>query len=342
VNIPTNQTTQELALETADKKRIAADAEATVLQADAVRIGAAQYTEERDLANQLLGQAQMAQAISKIADVSALLKLKYVKENKLYRHMCDKENADGRQFLTWAGYCKMLGTSSSAIDEDLMNLSTLGEEALSEMQRIGLGTRELRKLRKLPEEERNLVISGEAVDVSDKDAVVELIEDLAGRSAKLKEELQAQQAKLNEDREIAQALQAQKNSRIEELATELHRTQGRSMPWDERVRPLSAEINMVRNTLAECFGKLHLMHAAILNMPADNDPEDRALLHLCTMQEDVIIGAAQNIGELQAMFDMEMSGIVETQRQAVLMLGDDLDDGVDADGVVGSGHGTES
>ena len=41
--------------------------------------------EERDLVNQLLGQAQMADAFAKFSVTVTTSKLVYVKENKLYR-----------------------------------------------------------------------------------------------------------------------------------------------------------------------------------------------------------------------------------------------------------------
>ncbi|MBN0741690.1 hypothetical protein JTL98_32090, partial [Pseudomonas aeruginosa] len=56
--------------------------------------------EERDLVNQLLGQAQMADAFAKFSVTVTTSKLAYVKENKLYRALKGMKSGHGDQFLT--------------------------------------------------------------------------------------------------------------------------------------------------------------------------------------------------------------------------------------------------
>ncbi|MDG3865627.1 hypothetical protein ACTVY8_32975, partial [Pseudomonas aeruginosa] len=108
--------------------------------------------EERDLVNQLLGQVQMADAFSKFSLTVSTSKLAFVKENKLYRALQGKKTADGQQFSgTWDDFCSLLGRSRQQIDEDIANLRALGEEALESMSRMGIGYRELRQWRKLPD-----------------------------------------------------------------------------------------------------------------------------------------------------------------------------------------------
>ena len=51
--------------------------------------------EERDLVNQLLGQAQMADALSQFSRTVRLTKLAYVRENKLYRALAGKKMPNG-------------------------------------------------------------------------------------------------------------------------------------------------------------------------------------------------------------------------------------------------------
>jgi len=89
----------------------------------------ASYGQERDLANQMLGQIQMSRAISKFTDVVSLQKLKYIKENKSYRALSGQKGIDrnGSEITdvgTWAGFCAALGVSASKIDEDLMLLDS--------------------------------------------------------------------------------------------------------------------------------------------------------------------------------------------------------------------------
>jgi hypothetical protein len=109
-----------------------------------------QLSDERDLLNQLLGQAQMADAFAQFSLTVRTSKLAFVKENKLYRALKGKKTPDGQELSgTWDEFCRLLGKSSQHIDEELLNLRVLGEEALESMSRMGIGYRELRQFRRL-------------------------------------------------------------------------------------------------------------------------------------------------------------------------------------------------
>ncbi|MEG7168342.1 hypothetical protein V2A47_36015, partial [Pseudomonas aeruginosa] len=85
----------------------------------------------RDLVNQLLGQAQMADALSQFSRTVRLTKLAYVRENKLYRALAGKKMPNGSALKgTWEEFCTLLGYSKDKVDLDLQNLRTFGEEAL--------------------------------------------------------------------------------------------------------------------------------------------------------------------------------------------------------------------
>ncbi|MEI1140660.1 hypothetical protein VUS18_34195, partial [Pseudomonas aeruginosa] len=133
--------------------------------------------EERDLVNQLLGQAQMADALSQFSRTVRLTKLAYVRENKLYRALAGKKMPNGSALKgTWEEFCTLLGYSKDKVDLDLQNLRTFGEEALESMSRMGIGYRELRQWRKLPDDARSALI--EAAKQGNKDAVEYLAEEL--------------------------------------------------------------------------------------------------------------------------------------------------------------------
>lgn len=148
------------------------------------------YAAGRDLANQLLGQVQMSRSFAKFADVVGLSKLKYIKENKIYRAVAGQKamDANGNEIAdvgTWEGFCAALGTSKAKVDEDLLNLKTFGEEALEQMQRTGIGYRELRQYRKLPADQQLALI--EVAKAGDKEGFVELAEEIIAKHAKEKE-----------------------------------------------------------------------------------------------------------------------------------------------------------
>jgi len=180
----------KIAIETKDDL-IAADQKT----ADVVAGIESSYTAERDLANQLLGQAQMANAMAKFSDVVTLSKLKTIKETKVYRALAGKKaiSPDGHEISdvgTFEGFCQALGLSYSKVHEDLQNLDHFGQEALQNLSQLGVGYRELRQYRRLPEDQKTALI--EVAKAGDKDAFVELAEEIITRHAKEKEALAQQ------------------------------------------------------------------------------------------------------------------------------------------------------
>jgi chromosome segregation ATPase len=160
----------------------------------------------------------MAQAIATFTTVVGLSKLAHIKENKLYRALAGRKvtDANGAEITdvgTWAGFCRMIGSSQQTIDERLENRRILGEDALDNLNRIGAGYRELRALRKLPEDERALIAAA-----PDRESLVELLEERAAAHAKEKEQLTAE---LTE----AQATAEDKQARIGVLSTKLEKTE---------------------------------------------------------------------------------------------------------------------
>lgn len=152
----------------------------------------ASYGDDRDLLNQLLGQAQMADAFAKFSVTVTTSKLAYVKESKLYRSLKGQKSRDGHGICsgTWEEFCSILGRSVEQVDEDLRNLNALGEEALEAMSRMGIGYRELRQYRKLPEDQKLALI--EVAKTGDKETFIDLAEEIIARHAKEKETLSAQ------------------------------------------------------------------------------------------------------------------------------------------------------
>ena len=179
--------------------------------------------EERDLVNQLLGQVQMADAFSKFSLTVSTSKLAFVKENKLYRGLQGKRSADGQQFSgTWDDFCSLLGRSRQQVDEDIANLRALGEEALDSMSRMGIGYRELRQYRKLPEDQKTALL--EAAKSGDKDAFVELAEELIAKSTKDKEALAQQLDNVNADYEAQSQVLADTSGKLQDTKLELEKT----------------------------------------------------------------------------------------------------------------------
>lgn len=187
------------------------------------------HHEERDLLNQLLGQAQMADAVAKLTATVAVSKMAYVKEHKLYRQLAGMKNRDGRDLNgTWEEFCQMLGTSAPKVNEDITNLQAFGEEALESMSRMGIGYRELRQYRRLPEDQKQALI--EVAKAGDKEGFVDLAEELIAKHAKEKEALAAQvqsaQAQVADARATLEAkdrVMKSNSAQINELAEKLEK-----------------------------------------------------------------------------------------------------------------------
>ncbi|WP_420064112.1 hypothetical protein [Pectobacterium colocasium] len=171
-----------------------------------------QFNDERDLLNQLLGQAQMAEAFGKFSQTVWSSKLAFVKENKLYRNLKGKKSPNGLEFLgTWQEFCELLGVSDEKANQDIANLRAFGEEALESMSRMGIGYRELRQFRRLPEDQKSALI--EVAKEGDKAALLELAEDLISKHEKEKNELQT-------DLEINRQLLAEQKEKVHRLIDE--------------------------------------------------------------------------------------------------------------------------
>ncbi len=147
---------------------------------------------DRDLLNQILGQAQAAQAIQQISRTLGVSKLAYVKETKLYKALKGTKKPNGSDFFkgTWDEFCSLQGISVDKADHDIANLNAFGEEALESMSRIGIGYRDMQQYRKLPGDERAALI--EVAKSGDKDQLLDLAESLIVKHAKEKAELAAE------------------------------------------------------------------------------------------------------------------------------------------------------
>lgn len=197
------------------------------------------HSDERDLVNQLLGQAQMADAIAKLSATVAVTKMAYVKEHGLYKSIAGLTDRDGSRLSgTWEEFCKLLGTSAPKVNEDINNLQSFGEEALDSMGRMGIGYREMRQYRRLPDDEKTALL--EAAKTGDKDTFLDLAEEIVARNARKEEQLslelnEAKAALVAKD-EVA-ATNAKRISELQEKAVLL-----KKLPADERAKKLCAEI----------------------------------------------------------------------------------------------------
>ncbi|MDN3701604.1 MarR family transcriptional regulator [Vibrio artabrorum] len=179
-----------------------------------------------------LGRVQMAQSFAVFAETVSLSTLKEMKETKRYRELKGRtinhpaNTSDGVENVvvlkgTWDEFCRLCGTSKSKVDEDLMNLSLFGEKALQSMQTLGVTTKDLRRLRKLPQEELTAIVEGEVVKVQDRDEALEIIEELSAKHRQEKQALQNEVNSLAQEKQSNERLLIDKDKKINSLSKKL-------------------------------------------------------------------------------------------------------------------------
>lgn len=205
----------------------------------------ADYGADRDLVNQLLGQAQIAGAFEDFSRTVRISKLAFVKENKLYRQIKGMKVRTGSEIMTgtWEEFCKLLGRSADKVDLDIANLRSFGEEALESMSNMGIGYRELRQYRRLDGDQQLALI--EAAKAGDKDAFVDLAEELTSKHNHEKADLQKKLADREADYQAQAEVLSGKSLKIDELSRDLCKVQRRiaDMPADEVLQQLRQEVS---------------------------------------------------------------------------------------------------
>lgn len=238
------------------------------------------YSDERDLVNQLLGQSQMAGAFEEFSRTVRTSKLAYVKENKLYRALAGGKSPHGAEFSgSWEEFCTLLGRSVDQVDRDIQNLRAFGEEALESMSRMGIGYRELRQYRRLPEDSQTALI--EVAKSGDKDALLELAEDLIAKQSAEKAKLTKERDDANADAEQARTQSAERDEKIRALEKKVDTAQRkwRQATPDDQAETLREQVTLaaqaVLNALAPESEDAGLMGALLaLSRHADEHGMD--------------------------------------------------------------------
>lgn len=213
-------------------KHIDADAVWQETAASEKALVAAAATAEQIEMNQLLGRLQATQAIAAMLDGLSLAQIAQIKEGKRYKQLAGQKMVfDGVEIRldTWEGFCAALGSSRRAIEEKLDNLRLLGAEALDKATALGMTTQELRKLRRLDASDQQIVIGEIEVAAGDKEAIIDLITDMAAKHSKEREELQAKLEDQRGEAVASERIIEERNKRIDKLEKQLHKQQHRTM-----------------------------------------------------------------------------------------------------------------
>ncbi len=128
-------------------------------------------------AHELLGMAKAFEFQRRWITVSTLVALNHAKSTGAYKKIA---NGSEKELPTWAAFCGRLNLSHKTVDEWLRNLNDYGQDFLQSTESLGLGLRDFRGLRKLPDGQRpeakngHLLIPGhEPIPWDDKERVLE-------------------------------------------------------------------------------------------------------------------------------------------------------------------------
>lgn len=219
-----------------------------------------------------IGQIEAFDFINKLATVASLKLIQKVKETKSYKGLVyRKESGELATVATFDEFCDLkLGAPRRTVDERLLCLNNFGEEFFEASQKIGLGYRELRKLRQLPADQQQLVIENEAVELGDKDALRELIDDL---NAKHLQELKAskgEKAELEQQLKIARQMRDEAQSEANKHKEELASRKFNPDSWKRDVSQVVTDIATLEGTILQALNKL----AALRTKIAESDTDD--------------------------------------------------------------------
>ncbi len=187
-------------------------------------LAAQALTQDIAEAHEAMGMLKAFNFVEKLLTVGSLKILLEIKNSKKYKGLTYIDQ-DGKVLTvrTWEEYCKACGFSVQKVDLDLQNLNTFGEEFMETSQRLGLSYREMRKLRKLPDDARAEIIEADYSETADKEELLERIEDLTAKHAKEKAELEGKLKRKTDDYDAQSRVLDNKNKRIDQLDAELEK-----------------------------------------------------------------------------------------------------------------------
>ncbi|ACL32497.1 hypothetical protein [Glaesserella parasuis] len=188
---------------------------------NAVALAAKAMTQDIAEAHEAMGMLKAFNFVGKLLTVGSLKILADIKETKKYKGLVTYVDGKLLTVGSWEQYVTACGLGVKKVDEDLRNLTVFGEDFLETSQRLGLGYREMRKLRQLPEAARAEIVEADYSEATDKEELIEKIEDLTAKHAKEKAELEAKLKRKSDDYDAQAKVLANKNAQIDRLDTEL-------------------------------------------------------------------------------------------------------------------------
>lgn len=240
---------------------------------------------------QMVGAARQAQFIETTSRVSLLTTLQRVKESKLYKDLdIPLSNGEWVHVTTWEDMCKAIGFSRVKIDEDLKNLALFGSSLIEAQEALGLGYRDLRKLKaglntlSLEEQQKALETIQEASASGDKEEMQAAIADLVVLNRKQEKIIKDTES----DLDAARKLLTKKSDQVTKLDIELEKFKNPGTPEEKQQAINAARGHACQNVdimasrvqqsgMALCSSVIHLLSQC------DKDTGENDILNADTM-----------------------------------------------------------
>lgn len=181
-----------------------------------------------------IGMRKGLEIVQKLVTVTDFKMLSEIKESKLYKGL----QVFGREgkpvtVTTWEQFCETQGLSREHVDEGIRNLAAFGEAFLETSSRMGVGFRDLRKLRQLPSDSQEMIINGEAVQTSDRATLLDLIEEQTIKHQQEKEAINKKLVDTEASLVAARRVVGEKETTITGLQEKLALDSGKKKPTPE-------------------------------------------------------------------------------------------------------------
>ncbi|MCG9760703.1 hypothetical protein L1D50_16495 [Pseudoalteromonas sp. Isolate6] len=225
-----------------------------------------------------LGNLQAFTHIKNYATVAEVILFKNIRESKEYKGLTyHAEDGSLRTVATIDEFCPVfLGRSYRTLKEAEDHLNAFGEEFYESSKQIGIGNRELRALRQLPEDEQALVIESEAVETGDKEAVKELIDELKAKHAKEKEKITQELDATERMLKVSRDSSSKKEEEIIKLKTDLESKKFSAERWKGEAKSFFEALAKTQNQVREGFNQMLVLSEQLETVKIDDKTYDAA------------------------------------------------------------------
>lgn len=257
-------------------------------------------SEDQIQLSEQVGALKATGFFKKVSTVTEIKLIAEIKESKKYKGL--RLISHDEKYVTcstFQDFCNAIGYSYEKINQDIQNLGYFGEDFLETSQRMGLGYRDLRKLRKLDDAEREIVINGEAVKTEDRESLIDLIEEMSAKHTKEKTALKKKVDDLSADVDAKDKIIKNKDDKINKQDTEL--TKLKSPP--EIAKRTESEPQLLRAEVLKELGSACLtMHNNVVRFTNDINSlldviNERELFDIQEKLEISVVGLFQQIAQ---------------------------------------------